>query len=150
MTQDPDPLATADRLAGALDSMTSELRTAGARLTATEKYGRRNRYMIWLTFASIVLDVILTVLLVFGYTAAEAADARAGANAAAITAQHGSLLASCESGNVSRAVQVALWDHVLAETATNLSLKTPAGRMLLAYIRAAFKPRDCPALYRLP
>lgn len=147
---DPDPLATADRLATALDAMTTELRTVTKRQAGAEQYARRNRAMIWLTAASIALDVVLTVLLVFAYGSAENAATRAAANSAAISAQHQNLLASCQSSNTSRAAQVTLWDHVLSETATNLSLKTPTGRQLLTYIRVAFKPRDCQALYRLP
>lgn len=145
-----DPIAAADRLAGALDGMTAELRTVTARQADAEKYGRRNRAMIWLALTSVAAVVVLTVLLVFVYGSAQNAATAANVATAKVTAQHQNLLSACQEGNASRAAQVALWDHVLGETSGNLNLKTATGRQLLAYIRVAFRARNCAVLYKLP
>jgi hypothetical protein len=147
---DPDPLATASRLTAALDAMTAELKTVNARQDVSERYGHRNRLLIWLTVTALGAVVVLTVLLVFVYGAAQDATTRADATAAKITAQHQSLLSSCQAGNTFRAEQVTLWDRVLSETDTNLSLNTATGRKLLAYIRVVFRQVDCRAVYHLP
>lgn len=146
----PDPLHAAADLTAAIDGMTAELRTVNARQAAVEAYGRRNRLLIFLTFTYIAAVAVLTVLLVLVNGAAQAAATRADTANVNVAAQHQSLLISCRNGNISRAAQVALWDHVLSQTTSNLNLNTAAGRHLFAYIQAAFRPRNCEATYRLP
>lgn len=135
-----DPLAVARGLTGSLEKMTGEL-------VRLNKYGRTNRHLILVTFASIALDVILTVLLVFVYGTAHSASEVA-------TAEHSNLIASCEAGNQTRAEQVQLWDH-LAQISTPPPRATKAQRArdareiasLLRYIRHVFQSRPCQKVY---
>lgn len=134
--QDKDPVAVARGLTGSLEKMTAEL-------VRLNKYGRTNRHLIVVTFVSITLDLILTLLLVFTYSTAHSAGQVAAA-------EHSNLLASCEVGNQFRAEQVTLWTHLAAVSkppphATRAQKAKDAQQIaaLLRYIRKVFAPRDC-------
>lgn len=153
MTDTPAAVSVTDAasaLTAALTGMTGELRTVNGRQQSAERYARRNRALIWVTFGSLAAEAILAVLLVLSYGATQAAAARADAATLAVTVQHQSLLASCASGNRQRAAQVVVWERVLGATRTNLSTQTPLGRSLIAFIKGVFAPRKCAQVYKLP
>ena len=139
-TPDREAISAAKGLTGALEAVAGELKYL-------RNYGRTNRHLIVVTFASIALDLILTFFLVFTYSTAHDAGQVA-------SAEHSSLIASCVAGNQTRAEQVQLWDH-LAALSTPPPHETPAQKargeqeiaMLLQYIRRVFKPRDCAVAY---
>lgn len=139
-TPSPDPVTAAKRLAGSLDAMTAELRKLRA-------YGRTNRHLIVATAVSLLLDLGLTLVLIFTYSAARSAGQVA-------TAEHANLIAACEAGNQTRAEQVLLWTH-LAQISTPPPHATKAQKAkdaqeiaaLLRYIRRVFAPRPCQQVY---
>lgn len=149
-TPDQSAIDAAENLTGMLSGVRAELKRLN-------RYGIRNRRLIWLSIVSIALDLTLTILLVFAYGTArnsqvEAKDAR---NVAAV--QHQSLLYACKLGNQSRAQQVQLWEHLAAIskppphlTERQLAKNRRQIGQLLAYIRADFRPRPCKAIYKLP
>lgn len=136
---DAEALAAAKSLTGALKDMTGEL----ARL---RRYGVRNRQMIWGLIVSIALDLILTAFI--AVTAIQAHEASAAAASAKFAES-----ALCQAGNVARAQQVQLWDHLLTlppakgappRTAAQEAEAAAFGR----YVRSVFASRDCAALGR--
>jgi hypothetical protein len=70
------------------------------------KYGQRNRHLIWITFVSLALDLLLTAALTV-----VAVQANHASGAASAVAQSDRNL--CLSANVSRAQQVSLWNYIL-------------------------------------
>ena len=157
MSDDQEALATARGLTGALDGMAAQLQAVGERVEDQAKtqemlvtYGRRNRHLIRLTFTSIILDVIVTVLLVFVY--GQAHDAHAISEA-----QHVSLVAGCQSNNEFKAEQVALWEHLISvsqpkpgTTKAQAAADAQKAAAFLQYIQKVFSPRNCAAAYKLP
>jgi hypothetical protein len=143
-------LEAAARLTGALEGMTAELAALGRRQDALVKYGHRNRFLIWLTFASVAISVTAMVLLILVNAAAQSAASQSAANTAAISAQHQNQVTACRLANQSRAQQVTVWTRVLGLTNSNVSTRTVKGRQLLAFIREVDERRDCNSIYRLP
>jgi hypothetical protein len=149
-TPDQNAISAAHNLTGALKGMQGEL----ARLN---RFGRRNRHLIWLTFASIGLDVALTILLVFAYGTARNSQVEAHAARAVAASEHQSLLYACKLGNQSRAQQVQLWDHLVGiaqapprETTAQRKARLRTIRSFLGYVRRSFAPRPCRIIYKLP
>jgi hypothetical protein len=133
--------------AQAARGLTDSLKGMTRELARLNKYGKTNRHLIVVTFASIALDLILTFFLVFTYSTAHDAGQVA-------SAEHSSLIASCVAGNQTRAEQVTLWSH-LAAVSTPPRDATKAQRakdeqqigMLLRYIRHVFAARPCAQVY---
>jgi len=144
MPGDSEALAAAKGLTEALEGMTRQLAALAA-------YGKRNRHMIWGLIVSIALDLVLTV--VVAVFAIQAHDANTSAQAARVVAAAAKQnnLALCEAGNVARAQQIGLWNHLLSLPPAPGSPRRSAGQeqqitAFRAYIAGIFKPRDCAAL----
>jgi hypothetical protein len=107
----PDAAGTARELAGALDRMATRLgvvqQTSEERTAELRVYGRKNRRLIYLTLASLCLDIALTIVLGINVAVVHG-------NTAAIARTSASNLALCQSSNVARHQQVELWDFVLS------------------------------------
>ena len=133
--------------AQAARGLTESLREMTRELARLNRYGKTNRHLIWITFASIVLDLLLTFLLVFTY-----GTARSASEAAA--AQHATLISACQAGNQTRAEQIQLWSHLAAvskprpgTSKQEIAKEKVQVAALLAYVRRVFAPRDCAAVY---
>jgi hypothetical protein len=135
----PDPIQTARDLQHALEGMTGQL--AGVKADV-----RRGKRIITGLVISLVLDVALTVVVTI--TAAQAHDASARANAT-VGQLHATQVSSCDTGNQTRAAEVALWDHIfaLSVTARTTPAERTADEQLLAFIREAFAARNCAQIY---
>lgn len=126
-----DPVTTARALTKSLDALS-------ARLEALTSYGLHNRRMIRGLVVSLALDVVLTVVVTYvAFQAQHASDNATRARAQQVTA--------CQSGNAARAVQIQLWDYILAlpptHTLTAAEIKQRAD--LKTYLHKVFVPRDC-------
>jgi hypothetical protein len=150
----PDPAetnATAQGLTAALNGLAERLDTvrddSEARDADLKKYGRVNRHRIWLSYALVALDVILTV--VVALLAVQARNASATANETRAAS-----VAACQSTNVARAENEQLWDYVLTlfaprpgETAAEAARGEQALASLRAHVTQTFEPRNCEQLY---
>lgn len=105
---DRDPVASADRLTEAVATLT-------AAIEQTAADGRKNRRWVRLTAAGLVLDVLLTVVVVFGFVRTDHASnqALAATDAAHQLAQ--TARASCLATNTARTETVKLWENVIAK-----------------------------------
>lgn len=142
MTQpapDADPLQTARDLQGALEATAKEL----SKLRATVRLGKK--IVIGLA-VSLVLDLILTP--VIGVTALSAQDTSARLNAT-VTQLHATQVAACQAGNVTRAAEVQLWEHILALAPPKTPQQRKVGASFIAYVKRVFAPRNCQAIYKL-
>jgi hypothetical protein len=127
-----DPVTTAENLGASIDGMSAEL----GRL---RKYGRHNRWFV-------VVDVVLTVVLALtGGLAVHSAQVASQASKAQ--------LALCQAGNVARAQQIVLWDHLLSvakapphETAAQREQRLKTVGAFRAYVHRVFRSRDCSKL----
>lgn len=136
-----NPMQTAADLTTALKGMTDQL-------ADVKKTVRRGKLIAIGIIAGLTLDVALTV--VVSITAVEASDAGARANAT-VAQLHSTQVSACESGNQTRAQEIALWTHLadLSITAKTTPAQRKADDSLLAYIRKTFAPKDCQAVYHL-
>jgi hypothetical protein len=138
-----DALETAKGLTGALKDMRDEL----ARVNA---YSRRTRHLVWITVASVVLDVALSVLVAVFAIAVHH-------NSVTLSELHSTNVSACQAGNQTRAKQDLIW-HQLAglskpapgTSKAELKRQQRAVREFLGIVDKAEAPRDCAKLYRLP
>lgn len=123
----------ADRLQGSVNGLKEEM--AGLR-----SYGKRSRKIIWGLVASLILDVILSLVVVAVGIQVHEANTLAEAN-------RNTQIATCESTNQSRQVAVNLWGYVLEAAAKNPENQTPERKKQVAdfraYMESAYAPRDC-------
>ena len=121
--------------------------------------------MRWLTPArSAVILLVLTLIVGAGNLVATNDEVRSSARATAasntrlrkvavtVSQLHAAEVSFCQDSNQSRAQQVALWQHLysLGVNASTPPKARAADNQLIAYIRRAFAPRDCKAVYRIP
>lgn len=131
-----EALATAGRLTGALEGMSGELERLN-------DYGHRSRQLIWLTIISLAIDLVVTVIVaVFAVQAHEA-------NITA-TANHASNLAACRAGNVTRAGEVRVWEHLLSLVPPPSAKARKLDAEFIAYVKNVWAPRNCAKIYRVP
>lgn len=130
-TQPGDPLATAQALTTSLNTMT-------ARLEAVNRYGRRNRHMIYGLVASLLLDAILTVVIAIVAVEANRANDRAAQ-------VHNQQVATCLSTNEGRKLNVQLWDYVLSIPPSQPRSDAQTKRIadFKVFLHKTFAPRDC-------
>jgi len=149
MSHSVEPVVTSARdLTDALNRLTGRLEEVRAdseerdkqladRDAQLSRYGKKNRHLIWVTIASLVLDLLLTAALTV-----VAVQANRASGAASAVAQSDRNL--CLSGNVSRAQQVSLWNYVLTipqQPATSAERTRIAE--FKAHLHKLFAPRDC-------
>lgn len=133
---DATELATAaNEVVRAIDSLRKEIASA-------QKYGRRNRVLIWAVALSVVLDLLLSVALIGMFQ--RTSNAVKLANRAS-SAQ----MISCHAGNEARGLQTQLWETILAfppsigETAAAAKEREERTSKFRAYIKDAFAQQDC-------
>lgn len=126
-----DPIAVAQAMTHALDGLSERLESALV-------YGRRNRLMIWLTIAGLLLDIFVTVGLIFSYAKAN----QASDQAEAVRRQQRD---TCLSSNESRALNVKLWEYVLSAQPSTPRSSAQAKQItdFRQFMRMTFAPRDC-------
>jgi hypothetical protein len=138
-----DALETAKGLTSALKDMRDEL----ARVNA---YSRRTRHLVWITVASVILDVALSIAVtVFAIQVHQ--------NAVTLSELHATNVSACQAGNQTRAKQDLIW-HELAmlskpapgTTKAQLRKQEKAIRGFLVLVDKAEAPRNCAKAYRLP
>ena len=137
---DAELVLAANEVVQAIDSLRKEIASA-------QKYGRRNRALIWAVGASMVLDVILSIALIalYGQTHDAAQLAKQASSAQVV---------SCRAGNEARSLQTQLWNTILAFPPT--TSETPAQAQerekrvteFRLYIKDAFAQQDCEKLVR--
>jgi hypothetical protein len=87
----PDDLAVAaardltEELRRVNDALEKERQARAEKDTQLDAYGRRNRLLIWITFGSLVFDVVLTVIL--GLLAIQVHDTQTAANRQGVAVQ---------------------------------------------------------------
>jgi hypothetical protein len=149
MSQGTEPVVTSardltdalNRLTGRLEEVRADSEDRDKQLTERDaqlsRYGKKNRYLIWVTIISLVLDLFLTAALTV--VAVQAHHASGAASAVAQSSRN-----LCLSGNVSRAQQVSLWNYVLASTQQSPRSVDPARVAdFKAHLHKLFAPRDC-------
>lgn len=152
----PQPLTaleTAQALQHALEDMRGDLKDATSRLaTAEQREQRRWRVVLGLA-VSFAFDIVLTVVVTIATVQAHAASDRANATVSELRAVQ---LASCQSGNQTRAEQITLWSHLAAVSqpapgATEEQVKKDKQQItaLLAFIKHVFAPKPCQKLYSI-
>jgi len=133
-----------ERAAALAASLAKTVNSIADRLNALATYGRRNRTIIIGLTVSVLLDVSLSVFTIF------LAIGLAHANSKNETI-HQSQLTACANQNMSRALQVQVWNHLLGLSSTNK--ETPAEKEQTAsfksYISGVYSPYDCAKLYSL-
>lgn len=157
MTSPPQPsdpadaIGTAQTLATALEGMAGQLKTVNEnseeRDAELKRYGRVNRRRIWLSYAGLAVDVVLTVVVgLFAVQAHNASTSAAETRTASI--------AACQSTNVARAENEQLWDYVLTlfaprsgESAADRERGDQVLSALKAHVAVTFAPRNCERLY---
>jgi hypothetical protein len=154
---DREAVEAAKGLTVALGVMAGELKAVNERQDVAENFGRKSRFMILATFASIALDVALTLALVFVYGSARNSAVEASAARAVSAAQHSNLIAACRLSNESRAASIQLWQHLVSvshpaphSTRTQLAARQRKLAALIIYVKHVYAPRDCISLYRIP
>jgi hypothetical protein len=149
MSQGAEPVVTSARdLTDALNRLTGRLEEVKAdsedrdkqlaeRDSQLSKYGQRNRHLIWITFVSLALDLLLTAALTV-----VAVQANHASGAASAVAQSDRNL--CLSANVSRAQQVSLWNYILTFSQRPASsVERTRVAEFKAHLQKFFAPRDC-------
>lgn len=133
-----DPIEAAQKLTSALDGMSERLEAVSARLDEQGQYGRRNRRLIRWLVLSLALDALLTGAFAFGAVKVNEANTR--------TVQvHNQQVATCQSGNEARQLNVKLWDYVLSAAASR-PLTAERKKQIddfKAFVHTTFAPRDC-------
>lgn len=147
----PDAVVTAQALTGALNGLTDRLdavrQGSEERDKALARTVRRNRRMITVTAASVLLDIALTVVV-----SIVAVQAHSASSSAAQT-KNASVVA-CQESNVTRAQETGLWTHLVqvseagphpGQTPAQLRKNAQQASAFLAYVGQVFKARDCGA-----
>lgn len=126
-----DPVATAQALTSSLDALSGELEAAN-------RFGRRNRRMIWWLAVSLLLDVVLTVVV-----AVVAVEVNHASDKAAQV--HSQQVATCLSTNEGRKLNVQLWDYVLSIPPSRPRTEEQDKRIadFRVFLHKTFAPRDC-------
>jgi hypothetical protein len=129
--------ALSDPVMSRLETLSGTLDNVAARLQSVAGRERVTRRLAVGLVASLILDVILTVVV----TLLSLSAVREGATL------HASQLAACAVGNQARAEQVQLWSYVI-----QLSAQGPHGnqaelRQFKAYIDRTFAPVACARVY---
>jgi hypothetical protein len=164
----PDAVEAARDLTGALNGLSQRLDDAK---TASEErdqqlseYGRRNRQLIRRSRRLIAVDIVLTIALALvglnsarsndradtAVATAAVAKARAAAANTAAVAEHQSLIAGCEAGNVNRKNELGVWDYLLDNTTPTSKAQAKALAKFGQKIDQAYAPRNCVKVYPLP
>lgn len=114
-------------------------------ISSTQKYGRRNRMLIWAVAGSVALDLFLSIaLFTLFHKTNEAANLAKQASSAQVV--------SCRAGNETRKIQTELWNTILAfppeEQETEEAVKVREQRVaeFRRYIDVAFRQQDCEKL----
>jgi hypothetical protein len=129
--QAQDPVATAQALTASLNGLRAGLDEAN-------RFGRRNRHMIWWLIASLVLAAV--ALVAVGAVAIQAHDATSAA-----ARVHDQQVATCRAGNDARRAQIQLWDYLLSVPPPSPPPEEQRKRLdqFRGFVHQVFAPRDC-------
>lgn len=155
-----DPLAMAQYLGASMIRLTSELKdtreASEQRDAKLDKYARRSRLYIALDVLVTVIATAATVVAVHALGSASSAnshaasaDASAAAATAAEQALHSAQVSGCESGNQSRAGELAVWDYLLKASKPTSAKQAAQLAAFDQFLKATFAPRDCAVVYAL-
>ena len=129
-------LAAVEKLTASNDAVSGQLESLKAESVEHRRYGRRNRHLIWVLAAAVVLLL----------TAGIVVNAVRASNASDLARQvHATQVSTCQQGNVTRLQQLQIWDYVLAVPPT----KPPTAREkavradFKGFVHRVFAPRDC-------
>ena len=136
MTNDNAELITA------LKEMSTEAKTLRTEVREVKQAGQRNRLMIWLTIASVILDVLLSVAL--GWNIHQTNETANKTDAVAVAAKS----EVCTAFNERNGVQLELWRAVFeaplfGETPAQATLRETRGKELQPALEKAFALHDC-------
>ena len=144
-----NPLATAQWLGAQLVRLSGEIKKLRA-------YGKRNRLYIALDVLLTIVATGATVVALHALGSASSANshaASAAASAAAATAAeqalHTAQVSGCESGNLSRAGELAVWDYLLKASKPTSAKQAAQLAAFDQFLKTTFAPRDCAAVYSL-
>lgn len=136
-TPEVDPIATAQALTGALNTLSTRLEGVTQTQEQQVRYGRRNRSMIWGLVASIAADLLLTIPIAWAVVSAGNANDLAEAN-------HANQVQTCLAGNDSRRDVRELWNKVFALSSPP---KSEAAAKKIAefkeFVAQTYADRDC-------
>lgn len=101
-------------------------------------YGRRNRKLIWLSWLSIIFDLILTLAVI--YFANQSIISRNR-----IESTHISVVANCQAGNNFRKDNLKLWNYVLAvpSPTPRTEQQEQTRTDFRKFVNKTFELRDC-------
>lgn len=147
----PEPIQTVlDKLRQALQATTSQLRDVSDAIKVIptiETYGRRTRHMAWALVLTYIVDIALTLTIVF----------LLGAQGSQQSALHHDQLQACQLGNDFRAKQRTIWSDLfmVAGTTKHQPNQTPEEyardqlllRVFLTEVDKTFASVDCHKLY---
>lgn len=133
-----DPLATAQALTGALETLSDRLEAVTETQAEQVAYGRRNRRLIWLTIVSLVFSVLLTVGLTVTAVRLNDTNDKADRN-------RERQISTCVSTNEARANNKRLWDYLLKLPPTTPRTDAQVEQLAAfkAFVDQTFAPRDC-------
>jgi anthranilate phosphoribosyltransferase len=125
-------------LTEAVKAMVGEAQGLRSEVAALKVYGKRNRHLIWLTGASVILDVVLSLGLAFAIHKGQQATDKAG-KASSTTAM------VCTALNDQNNVQRKLWETILAFPPAEAETPEQKARRVtfVEYLDKAFAQRDC-------
>lgn len=137
-----DPVATAQGLTEALSDLSDRLEAVAVREAETSR-------RLWRTVAFVVVDIALSVLLVFNYITTHD-------NGATVAQLHSSTVTACQASNGRLVKEDAIWQYVLnllTPPKTDTPAQRAAARGITATLRqrvdTAYATRDCSSLYSL-
>lgn len=126
-------------------SLERSMDSLGNQIHALTKYGRQSRRLIWSLAASLLLDLVLSVIVwVVAVQANHASDLAAEATSVA-NQNHQAQVTTCVASNEARAATVQLWNYVL-DLSTKNELGADKHKQIddfRVYVNTTFAQRDC-------
>lgn len=135
--------ASVDRLLTAVQALTTsndmvsgQLERLKAESAAHRRYGRRNRHLIWVLAAAVVL-LLTTGVVINGVRTSNASDLARQV--------HATQVSTCQQANATRAQQLQIWDYVLAvpQATPPTAAQEKIRADFRAFVHRVFAARDC-------
>lgn len=133
----PDEMLAAIRaLTESNTALSAQLELLKAESTAHQRYGHRNRAMIW-TLAVVVVLILAAGIVVNGVQVSNASDLARQV--------HATQVSTCQQSNTTRAQNIELWEYLLAipPATPPTSAQRKQREQFRQFLHTVFAPRDC-------